>query len=133
MNKKNLILKIISSVVALGLIITAFFFISRREEAKHSGTITVEIINMENELLSSDEIDFKKGDTLLELLEANYDVEYQMEAFGAFIIKIDELYAPNRFDAFIKIEVNGVISSVGVSSIKLVDQMKITFRLTKVD
>ncbi|MGI6781664.1 MAG: DUF4430 domain-containing protein [Acholeplasmataceae bacterium] len=133
MNKRNLIIKIISSIIALGLIITSFVFLSKREEAKHSGTITVELIDIDNTLLSTDEINFKKGDTLLGLLEANYEVEYQMETFGAFIIRIGDLYAPNRFETFIKIEVNGVMSSVGVSSIKLVDQMRITFRLTKVD
>jgi len=132
MNRKNLIFKIIASIIALGLMITAFIVVAKKEGAKDSGTITIELVDLENNVLSTKNHDFKKGDTLFQILDNNYDLEYQNEVYGVFITKIDELYAPNRNEYFIKIEVNGEFSSVGVSQIKLEDQMIITFTLTKV-
>lgn len=133
MLRKKLILKIIYSIIALGLIITVFVMLAKREEAKDNGTITIELIDLENNVLSTKSHNYKAGDTLFKILDDNYDIEYENSVFGVYIIKIDSLHAPNKNELFIKILVNDEFSTVGVSQIKLENKLKVTFILTRVE
>ncbi len=133
MLRKKLILKIIYSIIALGLIITVFVMLAKREEAKDNGTITIELIDLENNVLSTKSHNYKAGDTLFKILDDNYDIEYENSVFGGYIIKIDSLHAPNKNELFIKILVNDEFSTVGVSQIKLENKLKVTFILTRVE
>lgn len=133
MLRKKLILKIIYSIIALGLIITGFVMLAKREEAKDNGTITIELIDLENNVLSTKSHNYKAGDTLFKILDDNYDIEYENSVFGVYIIKIDSLHAPNKNELFIKILVNDEFSTVGVSQIKLENKLKVTFILTRVE
>lgn len=133
MLRKKLILKIIYSIIVLGLIITGFVMLAKREEAKDNGTITIELIDLENNVLSTKNHNYKVGDTLFKILDDNYDIEYENSVFGVYIIKIDSLHAPNKNELFIKILVNDEFSTVGVSQIKLENKLKVTFILTRVE
>lgn len=133
MLRKKLVLKIIYSIIALGLIITGFVMLAKREEAKDNGTITIELIDLENNVLSTKNHNYKAGDTLFKILDDNYDIEYENSVFGVYIIKIDSLHAPNKNELFIKILVNDEFSTVGVSQIKLENKLKVTFILTRVE
>lgn len=133
MLRKKLILKIIYSIIALGLIITGFVMLAKREEAKDNGTITIELIDLENNVLSTKNHNYKVGDTLFKILEDNYDIEYENSVFGGYIIKIDSLHATNKNELFIKILVNDEFSTVGISQIKLENKLKVTFILTRVE
>lgn len=133
MLRKKLILKIIYSIIVLGLIITGFVMLAKREEAKDNGTITIELIDLENNVLSTKSHNYKAGDTLFKILDDNYDIEYENSVFGGYIIKIDSLHAPNKNELFIKILVNDEFSTVGVSQIKLENKLKVTFILTRVE
>jgi len=133
MLRKKLILKIIYSIIVLGLIITGFVMLAKREEAKDNGTITIELIDLENNVLSTKNHNYKVGDTLFKILDDNYDIEYENSVFGGYIIKIDSLHAPNKNELFIKILVNDEFSTVGVSQIKLENKLKVTFILTRVE
>lgn len=133
MLRKKLVLKIIYSIIALGLIITGFVMLAKREEAKDNGTITIELIDLENNVLSTEYHNYKAGDTLFKILDDNYDIEYENSVFGVYIIKIDSLHAPNKNELFIKILVNDEFSTVGVSQIKLENKLKVTFILTRVE
>lgn len=132
MKNKNLILKIILSIIALGLIVTSFIIISEKEKAKDNGVIIVELIDIDNKVISNKEINFKKGDNLLNLLEENYNLKYDSYIYGAYITKIGELDVTNNNEYFIRIDIDGVVSDRGVSQIKLVNNMKITFSLIKI-
>lgn len=133
MLRKKLILKIIYSIIVLGLIITGFVMLAKREEAKDNGTITIELIDLENNVLSTEYHNYKAGDTLFKILDDNYDIEYENSVFGGYIIKIDSLHAPNKNELFIKILVNDEFSTVGISQIKLENKLKVTFILTRVE
>lgn len=133
MLRKKLILKIIYSIIVLGLIITGFVMLAKREEAKDNGTITIELIDLENNVLSTEYHNYKAGDTLFKILDDNYDIEYENSVFGGYIIKIDSLHATNKNELFIKILVNDEFSTVGVSQIKLENKLKVTFILTRVE
>ena len=133
MLRKKLILKIIYSIIVLGLIITGFVMLAKREEAKDNGTITIELIDLENNVLSTEYHNYKAGDTLFKILDDNYDIEYENSVFGVYIIKLDSLHAPNKNELFIKILVNDEFSTVGVSQIKLENKLKVTFILTRVE
>lgn len=133
MLRKKLILKIIYSIIVLGLIITGFVMLAKREEAKDNGTITIELIDLENNVLSTKNHNYKVGDTLFKILDDNYDIEYENSVFGGYIIKIDSLHATNKNELFIKILVNDEFSTVGISQIKLENKLKVTFILTRVE
>ena len=85
MLRKKLILKIIYSIIVLGLIITGFVMLAKREEAKDNGTITIELIDLENNVLSTKNHNYKVGDTLFKILDDNYDIEYENSVFGVYI------------------------------------------------
>ena len=76
--KKNLIIKIILSVIAVGIIALSVYFLKDSFKPDYDGVITVEVINLDNEVVKSKEITFKENDELSVLIENNFNnVTYQ--------------------------------------------------------
>jgi len=132
MKQKNIIINITLSIIALVAIALAVIVISKRPTSEEVGQIKIELIDIDKNIISEKTHPFESNDTLFKILDTNYEVLYEVSAYGKFLTKIDNLVAPKDGSTFIRIEINGEISTVGVDGIKLKNNDTITFRIVKI-
>lgn len=123
-NKKYFLIKIISTIIVLGIIAGCVFVIFQSQAS--TGKVTIEIVGLENNILDTKELEFSINQTLIELLEDNYQIIIEK----GMLIKIDDLHTLDTTKEFIKIYVNDQTSLSGITSITLKDGDKISFILT---
>ena len=128
MFKKNLFLKIILSVVALGIIVLCVFLLKDSFKPTYDGVITVEVVGVDGTLLKEKEISFNEGDLLTELVSNNFNnVVYD----NGMIIAIEDYITPADWSTFLSIYVDDEMSMVGLSDIIFKDGTKISFIITE--
>ena len=112
-------------------IIGLFFlvFVSGCVENAGSGKASIEIRDLEDVVLFSEEIDFTEEDSLVGILEANENINMKSKQFD-FGLQVLELCGVNSDSAYWALYVDGEYSMVGVSDIVLADQIEIEFVLT---
>lgn len=126
--KKNLIIKIILSVIAVGIIALSVYFLKDSFKPDYDGVITVEVINLDNEVVKTKEITFKENDELTILIENNFNnVTYQ----NGMIMSIENYNTPADWSTFISIYVDNEMSEVGLSDIEFKDGTKISLIITE--
>lgn len=126
--KKNLIIKIILSVIAVGIIALSVYFLKDSFKPDYDGVIIVEVINLDNEVVKTKEITFKENDELTILIENNFNnVTYQ----NGMIMSIEDYNTPADWSTFISIYVDNKMSEVGLSDIDFKDGTKISLIITE--
>lgn len=126
--KKNLIIKIILSGIAVGIIALSVYFLKDSFKPDYDGVITVEVINLDNEVIKTKEITFKENDELSVLIENNFNnVTYQ----NGMIMSIENYNTPADWSTFISIYVDNEMSEVGLSDIEFKDGTKISLIITE--
>ena len=123
MNKKNLITTIIS-VVAIAIIVAVYIILAKPFAPNSDGSIQVVLVDLDGTIVSEKEIEFNKGDSLLDLISENY--ENVVEEDG-MIMSIDIFTTPSDWSTFISIYVNDEMSMVGIKDIEFTDGTKISF------
>ena len=128
MKDKKKLVTIILAVVAVLALIPAIIFVTNHYQSKGDGTITVEIIDFDGEtVIKSKDIDFKKGDTLVELVEDNFtNVTYD----NGMLMSIEDYVTPADWSSFISIYVDDEMSMVGINQIEFKDGTKISLIYT---
>ena len=132
MKQKNIIINITLSIIALVAIVVAVVIILKRPVSEEPGQIQIELIDIDKNIISKKTFQFEPNDTLFKILDSNYEVSYEVSAYGKFLTKIDDLVAPKDGSTFIRIEINGEIATVGIDGIKLENNHTITFRIVKI-
>ncbi len=123
--------KLIVSIIALAVITTGFFMLKQESEAESFGTITVELVDDKNQLTTK-EISFDEGETLLDLLQSNYQVgcaddTYKISdvcektTFGGHVILQIENVVTDWNNSYVAIYINNVYSTSGIDQVELVD------------
>lgn len=131
MNKKKLILTVVSAVVAVAILIACFFIINNVIEAKGDGTISIEVVALDGSLMKEKDVVFHEGDTLQKLIEDNFDsVIFDDTGYGPFIKGIEGYVTPDDWSSYISILVDGIYSEVGIGDIVFVDGTKITLKIS---
>lgn len=130
MFKKKLILKVILSVVALGLAILSVYLLKDSFKPSYDGTIIVEVIDLDGSTIKEKEIKFIEGDLLVDLISDNFEnVTYD----NGMIMSVENFTTPTDWSKFISIYVNDEMSSVGLKDIVFVDGTKISLIITEFD
>jgi hypothetical protein len=75
--KENLIIKIILGLSIVSLIISILAFVYKTQPATHDGTITIQLVDIEGEVISQQFLNFNSGDNFFDLLINNYEVIYE--------------------------------------------------------
>lgn len=132
MKRKNIIINITLSIIALIAILVAVIVILKRPVSNETGEINIQLIDIDKNIISQKSFQFEPNDTLFGILDTNYEVSYEVSAYGKFLTKIDDLVAPKDGSTFIRIEINGQTSTVGIDGIKLKHDDTITFRIVKI-
>ena len=130
MLKKKLILKIVLSVVALGLIALSVYLLKDSFKPSYDGIIIVEVIDLDGSVIKEKEILFKEQDLLVDLISNNFEnVSYN----DGMIMSIENFTTPADWSKFISIYVNDEMSNVGLKDIVFVDGTKISLIVTEFD
>lgn len=129
---RNLTIKIIGSLIALGVILGAIFFLNREKEENNTlGNITIEVLDINNNLIVNDSLPFTKDDDLLSLLEANYELVLEDGPYGKTLLGIAGIITDFK-STYLAIYLNDKYANKGISSITLEDNLKISFRELKI-
>lgn len=128
MFKKNLILKIVLSVIALGAVVLCVVLLHNSFKPDYDGIITVEVIGLDGSVINKKEIEFKENDQLMNLIEDNFNnVTYQ----NGMIMSVEDYNTPSDWSTFISIYVNDEMSPVGLADIVFTDGTKISLIITE--
>ena len=128
MKKKTIATVTLSIVAAVGLGV-ASYFIYDSFTAKSDGSITVEIIKLDGDKANEKEISFNNGDSLVALLEDNFE---NVIIEDGMLMSIDVLTTPEDWSTFICIYVDDEMSNVGILDIRFNDGTLISFVDTEV-
>ena len=127
-DKKKLILTIILSVVAVIIFIGAYLMIKSNFTSNSDGAIQVVLVDLDGTTTIEKTIEFKEGDTLQQLLEANFDnVVFE----NGMLMSIDTFTTPSDWSTFISVYVDDEMSMVGLLDIQFTDGTKISLVMTE--
>lgn len=129
---KKLIIKIIVSVILIGTAIGTFFIVNNLAKKSDSdGTINIKIYDINNDLVSDKDIEFKNDDKFIDILEKNYTIRTSISTYGYILYDIDEIKTDFK-TTYIAIYIDDKYSNVGISGIILYDGMKVSFKEMRV-
>ncbi len=120
--------KIVLTIIALVVLVLGGMVFSKTFSSTSDGSITVELVELDGSLKSSKEIEFKKGDQLLTLIEENYE---NVVIENGMLMSIDTFTTASDWSTFISIDVNGEASMVGLNEIEYEDGMIISLKMTE--
>ncbi len=98
---------------------------SDKEDIKN--TISIEVYDIDTSLLEEKTIRFNKNDKLLDLLTSNFDVDYEMSSYGAYIKSINNSIIDKNY--FVALYENDVLSDTSIDGIILDDKDKFSFKV----
>ena len=131
MNKKKLILTIVSAILAVAVLVACFIIASSVIKAQGDGTISVEVVALDGNIMREKDIVFYEGDTLQKLIEENFEsVVIEDTGYGPFIKAIEGYVTPEDWSSYISIYVDDIYSEVGLGDIVFVDGTVISLRIS---
>lgn len=108
--KKETIIKIISTVVCLGVIIGGYFIIKHISK-NQGGNVTIILSDPFNDYYNEKTIKFKKDQNLADILKEHYECNITT---SGLLIDLEGLHTADDFSTFIYIYINGEDSYYGV-------------------
>ena len=123
---RKLIIKIIVSLILIGIAIGTFFIINNISSSG-SGTLNIKVYDINENMVSDKDIEFKKEDKLIDILENNYQIRTSNSIYGIVLYDIDDIKT-DFTTTYIAIYIDDKYSNYGVSGIKLYDGMRISFK-----
>lgn len=127
MFKKKLILNIALSVLALAVVILCVFLLKDSFRPTYDGVITVEYVDVEDNVKKQKEITFVEGDSLTALIEENFE---NVTFDNGMLMTIEDFVTPPTWQYFIYVLVDDEASQVGISDIEFTNGTKITLQVT---
>ena len=129
MNKKNLIVKVIISVCMVVALIWASFYVFKPFTPECDGKITVEVVDLDNNVIKSKEIEYYVGERLRDLVQKNFDnFKIEESEYGAYVIGIESIFQDNDAHIYIALYYNGEYSNDGLDTLAYEDGSVITFK-----
>lgn len=128
MDKKNLILKIVLSVIGICVLVVCGIILSKSFISSSDGVIIVELIDLEGEIIKEEKIEFNIGDSLVTLIDNNFD---NVKFDNGMLMEIENYVTPSDWSTFISVFVDGETSMVGISDIEFKNNTKISLVITE--
>lgn len=130
-NKIKIILTVLTILVMAGV---GWLFV-HYAKATSDGCVTIIIESDQGEVLSTDDIYYKEGDTLIDLLEEKYKGTFKVKEgqYGAYITSIGDIEEKKEDNIlyYISIYVNDEYANSGISTLSFKDKDVIKFKLEK--
>lgn len=124
-------LKVILTFLGVILLLVVFYFLGKSFYSDSKGELTIILENEQAEVVSVKDVYFEEGETLLQILSNNFDVEVEEYPFGSMILKIESL--DSKDNHFIAIFLNGKEPSTGIDGIEFQNGDEIRFVRTAYD
>lgn len=128
MKKLNLILTIAISVVAAIGLFFVVYFITSGTKADSEGKVVIELIDIDESIIKTKEIEFYVEDTLSKVISDNFE---NVVFDKGMLMSIENYVTPTDWSTFISVYVNGEMSMVGINDIKLEDGLKVSLIITE--
>lgn len=109
-------------------LICIFLLVGCSNQTEGSGEIKVELVALDGSVIKEETIKFDSDDTLVELVSDEFD---NVVIENGMLMEIEDYKTPSNWETFISIYVDGKMSMVGISDIKLEDNMVVSLRITK--
>lgn len=119
--KKGILLTLLS-------IFSLLFICSCSFTSDDKGTITVELVELDQTVAITKEIKFNEGDELVSLLEANFE---NVVVKDGMLISIEHFKNADDWSTWICIYVDNEMSNYGVTQLQFKDGTIISFRITE--
>ncbi len=124
---KKLIIKILVSLILIGITVGTFFIVNNLRKGDSIGTVNIKLYDIDEKLISDKNIGYKEDEKLIDLLEKNYKVRTSTSIYGYILLDIDDIKTDFK-TTYIAIYVDDNYSNVGISGIVLYDGMRIAFK-----
>ncbi len=115
--------KIIVTLLAVAAIVFAGIKIRDNYLVKYDGSIRIEVLDIDRKEVKTKTIRFREGDTLVKLIEDNFD---NVLFKDGMLMNIETLETPADWSTFICVYVDDVMSEVGIEQIQFKDGTKIS-------
>jgi len=126
----NYLLKIIIAFVLIATTVISFIVFYNVKKPSEEISINIVLIDIDNNVIS-DKKHKVINESLYDVLKNNYEIRTKEGAYGIVIYDIDEIKTDFK-TTYIAIYIDDKYSNLGISSIKLYDNIKISFRKEKV-
>ncbi len=126
----NYLLKIIIAFVLIATTVISFIVFYNVKKPSEEISINIVLIDIDNNVIS-DKKHKVINENLYDVLKNNYEIRTKEGAYGIVIYDIDEIKTDFK-TTYIAIYIDDKYSNLGISSIKLYDNIKISFRKEKV-
>jgi hypothetical protein len=124
---KKLIIKILVSLILIGITVGTFFIVNNLRKGDSIGTVNIKLYDIDEKLISDKNIGYNEDEKLIDLLEKNYKVRTSTSIYGYILLDIDDIKTDFK-TTYIAIYVDDNYSNVGISGIILYDGMRIAFK-----
>ena len=120
--------KIIGTVIAVIAIVLCLVFFAGANKSDIAGDLDVQLIDLKGEVVSEKNVEYEADQTIVEVLEANYDNVVMKDGM---LMSIDTFTTPEDWSTFIAILVDGEMSPVGLLDIDYQNIELLTFQMTE--
>lgn len=131
MNKKkqNVLVGIIC-LIGVAIIVLMLHLSGKEVEVgsdDYSETFTLKVYYQDNSLVIDDVLEFNENETLLEVMERNYEITTRKDGANYAVLSINE-YTSNFVTSYFSLYVNGKYSSIGANSLKVTGGLDIEWK-----
>lgn len=120
--------KIVLTIISLLVLVLVSLYLSNNFTSKTQGDVLIELIDIDGNINDSRQIDYQEGDTLVMLIENNYD---NVVIQDGMLMRIEDFKTADDWSTFISIYVNDEMSMVGINDIEFDDNTKVSFVMTE--
>ena len=127
--KKKSIFKIVSLLLVLVVSLLTLTSCVTPYEVEYDGSVTIEVVDLDGNIVKSKIIDFHEGDILRDLVEANFDNFIMEESqYGAYVLEIESIKQDDIAHVYVALYINGEYATSGLDTLKYNDGDIISFR-----
>lgn len=120
--------KIVLTIISLLVLVLGSLYLSNNFTSKTKGDVLIELIDIEGNISDSRQIEYQEGDTLVSLVESNYD---NVLIENGMLMTIKDFETASDWSTFISIYVDDEMSMVGINDIEFDDNTKVSFIMTE--
>lgn len=126
---KKSIFKVVSLFILLVISLLTLTSCVTPYEVEYDGSITVEVIDVDGNLIKSKNIQFVKGDILRDLVSKNFD-NFVMEesTYGAYVLSIESISQDDDLHVYVALYINGQYATSGLDTLEYNDGDTISFK-----
>ena len=127
--KKKSIFKIVSLLLVLVVSLLTLTSCVTPYEVEYDGSVTIEVVDLDGNIVKSKIIDFHEGDILRDLVAANFDNFVMEESqYGAYVLEIESIKQDDIAHVYVALYINGEYATSGLDTLKYNDGDIISFR-----